>query len=45
MAHQVYQLPSVVEMTVVLYGQSFPINVIASHADLCAGKHQNEMLR
>ena len=32
-------------MTVVLYGQSLPINVIASHADLCAGKHQNEMLR
>ena len=26
-------------------GQLFPINIIASHADLCAGKHQNEMLR
>ena len=26
-------------------GQSFPINVIVSHADLCAGNHQNEMLR
>ena len=26
-------------------GKSFPINNIASHADLCAGKHQNEILR
>ena len=25
--------------------QLFPINAIASNADLCAGKHQNEMLR
>ena len=23
-------------------GQSFPINIIASHADLCAGKHQKK---
>ena len=26
-------------------GQMFPINIIASHADLCVGKHQNEMWR
>ena len=55
MSHQVYQLSSVVEMTVasiitidnhrIGVDWMFPINIIATHADQCAGKHQNEMLR